>query len=126
MRADLAGQGAQMKPFSVQMSAAERADSFCEAFVGGRRPRFLFGRNKYAISVSELVDVDGFVDDFTTDTSFHGRCAVSARRAAGCCALAGRVTLRRCGPLECIRNLSDEVTGDHPGLPEVLGGQVAG
>ena len=62
-----------MKPFSVQMSAAERADSFCEAFVGGRRPRFLFGRNKYAISVSELVDVDGFVDDFTTDTSFRGK-----------------------------------------------------
>lgn len=58
---------------SIQASSADRALAFCEAFIGGGRPRFLFGRNKYAVSVSERIDVAGFVDDFTSDESFRGK-----------------------------------------------------
>ena len=51
---------------------------------------------------------------------------MALRRAAGRFALAGWVTLGRFSPLERIRNLSDQVAGKHPGLPQALGGQVTG
>ena len=57
--------------------------------------------------------------------SFHGRLDAALRRAAGCFALAGRVTLGRFHELERIGNLIDHISGDHPGL-SVLGGQIAG
>jgi FkbM family methyltransferase len=62
-----------METFSVAAASADRAKAFCEAFVGGGRPRFLFGRNKYAVSVAERVAVDGFVDDFTAETRFRDK-----------------------------------------------------
>lgn len=58
---------------TVASAAALRAKDFCDAFVSGSRPRFLFGRNQYALSIAKALDVDGFVDDFTTEVSFHGR-----------------------------------------------------
>jgi len=57
----------------VGPAAAARSRAFCDAFVGGSAPRFLFGRNKYARSIAAQVDVDGFIDDFTSDTAFEGK-----------------------------------------------------
>lgn len=58
----------------VETAAAARARAFCDAFTARNgAPKFLFGRNKYALSIAASVLVDGFIDDFTTDTAFHGK-----------------------------------------------------
>lgn len=58
----------------VGPAAAARSRAFCEAFTGrGGPPKFLFGRNKYALSIADHVEIDGFIDDFTADTTFHGK-----------------------------------------------------
>lgn len=58
---------------NVASATSLRAKDFCEAFVRGSRPRFLFGRNQYALSIAKAHDIDGFIDDFTTEISFHGK-----------------------------------------------------
>ena len=63
-----------METLDVGASSAGRAQAFCDEFViEKRRPRFLFGRNKYAVSIADRIEVDGFVDDFTADPSFRGK-----------------------------------------------------
>lgn len=62
-----------MQTFSVEAASAARARAFCDAFLAGRRPRFLFGRNKYAVSIAGQVDIDGFVDDFTDESTFRDK-----------------------------------------------------
>ena len=48
--------------------------AFCTEFVAAHdRPRLVFGRNEYAQSVASVVDVDGFIDDFTDETDYLGR-----------------------------------------------------
>lgn len=59
-----------METLSVEISSAKRARWFCDNFLHGTRPRFLFGRNRYALSVAAQVDIAGFIDDFTTDARF--------------------------------------------------------
>jgi len=50
------------------------AIEFCRQFLRERvRPRYILGRNEYAASIADLVDVDGFIDDFTTDTDYLGK-----------------------------------------------------
>ena len=58
---------------SVASAVTLRAKDFCEVFVRGSRPRFLFGRNQYALSIAKAVDINGYIDDFTADLSFHGK-----------------------------------------------------
>lgn len=58
----------------VGPAAAARARAFCTAFAAaGGAPKFLFGRNKYARSIAAYVEVDGYIDDFTTDTDHQGK-----------------------------------------------------
>jgi FkbM family methyltransferase len=50
------------------------AAEFCRSFLHEKtRPRYVLGRNEYAISISECVDIDGFIDDFTSETEFFGK-----------------------------------------------------
>lgn len=47
---------------------------FCEGFVRGNgRPRYVMGRNDYARSIGALVEIDGYIDDFTSDAVFAGK-----------------------------------------------------
>lgn len=56
----------------VRHAARERARWFCEQFLAGdTRPKFLFGRNKYSVSIARQITVDGFIDDFTSETLFE-------------------------------------------------------
>lgn len=48
----------------------EIARAFCDDFLSGAKPRYIFGRNEYATSIAQAVDVDGFIDDFTDDQTF--------------------------------------------------------
>ena len=49
------------------------ARNFCAEFCcSGIRPKFVFGRNVYAASVAELIDISGFIDDYTSESSYLG------------------------------------------------------
>jgi len=50
------------------------AMEFCRRFVYDKtRLRFVMGRNEYAASIADCVDLDGFIDDFTDDKEFLGK-----------------------------------------------------
>ncbi|HON59603.1 MAG TPA: FkbM family methyltransferase [Smithella sp.] len=50
------------------------AVDFCRRFVGEKtRPRYVMGRNEYAVSIARRVDLDGFIDDFTQEMEFLGK-----------------------------------------------------
>lgn len=50
------------------------AVEFCRRFVQEKTtPRYVMGRNEYAISIAQHVDIDGFIDDFTKETEFLGK-----------------------------------------------------
>ena len=49
------------------------AIDFCTKFCAEDPcPKYIFGRNVYTRSVLEHIKVDGVIDDFTSDTIFHG------------------------------------------------------
>lgn len=53
---------------------------FCEEFChGSRKPRYIMGRNLYAESVARQITVDGFIDDYTSDTHYLGLPIVRAQ-----------------------------------------------
>jgi len=67
-----------MKPLSNNLVVDtfpddQNARAFCDDFFAGNSPRYILGRNEWANSIAELVQVDGFVDDFTNDTEFSGK-----------------------------------------------------
>lgn len=50
------------------------AADFCKLFLKDRAlPRFILGRNEYAVSIADAVEVDGFIDEFTNEDSFFGK-----------------------------------------------------
>lgn len=49
------------------------ASNQCNKFLYARQDRYVFGCNEWAKSIAEQIDLDGFVDDFTTETSFCGK-----------------------------------------------------
>jgi len=62
------------KGLNVLSIDESRVDSaaveFCERYLHGYSPRYVFGCNVWAKSIAERIDVDGFVDDFTDNISF--------------------------------------------------------
>lgn len=51
-----------------------QAVKFCQKFLDARpEKRYVFGRNEYAKSIADLVDVNFFIDDFTEETEFLGK-----------------------------------------------------
>jgi FkbM family methyltransferase len=49
------------------------AIGFCNKFLQKNIPRYIFGRNQWGKSIAEAIDVDGFIDDFTSDSQFAGK-----------------------------------------------------
>ena len=47
--------------------------NFCRKFISGGVPRFVFGRNEYADSIASKIDIDGFIDEFTSDVCYLGK-----------------------------------------------------
>ncbi|WP_417383343.1 FkbM family methyltransferase [Gimesia sp.] len=47
--------------------------TLCKNFVDGNHPRYILGRNQWARSVAEQIEVDGFIDEFTEDQFFLGK-----------------------------------------------------
>jgi FkbM family methyltransferase len=56
-----------------ELGKREAANTFCNEFLKkGIRPKYIFGRNVYSCSVLNHVKVDGIIDDYTSEVSFHG------------------------------------------------------
>lgn len=51
----------------------EAARAFCDDFLHGPTPSYIFGRNEYAESIAGAAEVDGFIDDFTDELEFLGK-----------------------------------------------------
>jgi len=50
------------------------AVDFCRRFVHDKtKPRYVLGRNEYAVSIARCVNIDGFIDDFTAEKEFLGK-----------------------------------------------------
>lgn len=51
-----------------------QAIKFCREFLGAKpEKRYIFGRNEYAKSIADLVEVSSFIDDFTEETDYLGK-----------------------------------------------------
>lgn len=58
-----------LKIFDVSDNNA--AIAFCDEFLSSdKREKFIFGRNEYAKSIAKVVDISGFIDDFTDDLQY--------------------------------------------------------
>lgn len=67
-----------MKLFSSSLTIDHHGDDknardFCNDFLHGANPKYVFGQNEYAASIAGEVEVDGFIDDFTNETEFLGK-----------------------------------------------------
>jgi FkbM family methyltransferase len=51
----------------------ESALKFCDEFINSSRPKYIMGRNAWSNSVTKIINVDGFVDDFCTDEAYLGK-----------------------------------------------------
>lgn len=45
----------------------------CDEFFFSKRPKYILGRNEFAISISKNVLIDGFIDDFTNETTWYNK-----------------------------------------------------
>jgi len=50
-----------------------KAKNFCHEFIHSNAPKWIFGRNAWADSIANLVDINGFIDDFTDDKEYLGK-----------------------------------------------------
>ena len=56
-----------------EVAKCKTANAFCLEFCAqGLRPKYILGRNVYTLSVIEHIKVDGVIDDFTREITFHG------------------------------------------------------
>ena len=45
----------------------------CEEFIHSNRPKYVLGTNEFAKSIAENVEIDGFIDDFTNESTFMNK-----------------------------------------------------
>lgn len=90
----------------TDFKSSGEARAFCEEFAGRtNRKRFIFGRNEHAESIAALVDVDGFIDDFTDETSYLGKPVLKTEEAPPDSSLVVCTVLGR--PLTAEKRLKD-------------------
>lgn len=51
----------------------EYAKSFCDEFLNSSKQKYIFGRNEFAVSIANAIEVNGFIDDFTNDLTYLGK-----------------------------------------------------
>ncbi len=57
----------------VEFKENEDLKKLCYEFVHSKRPKYVMGRNEFALSIAENVEIDGFIDDFTQDTEWNNK-----------------------------------------------------
>lgn len=86
------------------MSWESIAQSFCNDFLSAHASKFVLGRNVYAESVAGKLQLDGFVDDFTEESTYLGLPIIKTADLP-----AGSMVLVASGgqPLTAMRKLSE-------------------
>jgi FkbM family methyltransferase len=46
---------------------------FCDRFINSNLPKFVFGTNSFAKEISDLVEIDGFINDLSTVNTFNDK-----------------------------------------------------
>lgn len=61
-------------PRTIQSLSADQVAAFYRRFFGEENiKRYVFGINEYAESVAAIASIDGYIDDFSTDTTWLGK-----------------------------------------------------
>lgn len=55
----------------MEIERGEKMRQLCEAFINGTAPRYVFGTTHYAAAIIKYIKPDGFIDDFSSEKSFH-------------------------------------------------------
>ncbi len=50
-----------------------KAKVFCQDFIHSNKPKYIFGRNDWAESIANIINIDGFIDDFTNEKEYLGK-----------------------------------------------------
>jgi FkbM family methyltransferase len=83
-----------------------QAIQFCHDYLNAKpQQRYVFGRNEWAQSVAELVDVEFFIDDFTEDSTYLGKPIIKTEDISPDALVVVSVALGR--PLTAAKKLSD-------------------
>ncbi|MBE0472556.1 MAG: FkbM family methyltransferase [Methyloprofundus sp.] len=83
-----------------------KAIAFCEKFVKGETPRYVFGCNQWAKSIAEHIDLDGFIDDFTSSATFNDKPVIRSSEIPKAAMVISAVVLGR--PITAIRVLAEK------------------
>jgi FkbM family methyltransferase len=68
------------------------AVEFCKLFLQEKdQYRYVLGRNEYAVSIAEAININGFIDDFTSETEFGGKPIVKMDQIHGECMVVSTV-----------------------------------
>ncbi|QTF07992.1 FkbM family methyltransferase [Brenneria izadpanahii] len=46
---------------------------FCKEFIESKRPKYVFGRNDFAVEINNTLNITGFIDETSTDTIYLGK-----------------------------------------------------
>ena len=83
-----------------------RATEFCSKFLHDRSlPRLVLGTNKWADSIADAVDIDAFIDDFSSSSMHAGKPVLKTEAAPRNALVVSAVVLGR--PLTAARRLDE-------------------
>lgn len=77
----------------------------CHEFINSKRPKYVMGRNEFALSIAQNIQIDGFIDDFTTDTEWNGLPVVPIEKVPKNAIVAVAVVYGR--PITAIKRVSE-------------------
>ena len=88
----------------------EKENVFCKDFLNAEpSKRYIFGRNEYAVSLANQVEVAGFIDDYAEELLFMGKPIVKTKDVPQDSLIVSSVMVR---PLS-VRSLLDQVNLSH-------------
>lgn len=48
----------------------QKLKQFCNNFINSNNPKYIFGRNEFAESIARHIHIDGYIDEYTTETKY--------------------------------------------------------
>lgn len=92
--------------FVVEPERSDQAAiAFCEKFLLGKQPRYVFGCNAWAQSIAQQVAIDGFIDDVVPNELFCGKLVMRSGNVPKNSLVVSAVVLGR--PLTALLRISE-------------------